>query len=306
MSVRKPAALRPGDTVAVVAPASASGRRRILRGVRALRALGFRVKLSPQAFARHGHFAGNDARRAKALLGALRDPAVRAVFSVRGGFGAARILPLVEREMARRAPKILVGYSDLTSLLGFATERLGWVAFHGPLVAPDLAKLSASDRRSLLDTLGGGTPRPIRLGVPIRSGVAEGTIVGGCLAILVSLLGTPYAIDFSDRIVFLEDVNEEPYSLDRMLTQLRLAGAFRRARGIVFGEMHNCGTRKKLLAVLHDRTADLGIPVAFGLPSGHGRGKKTLPLGVRARLDTRRRRLELLESPVIATAKSLT
>ena len=302
MKVRKPAALRPGDLVAVVAPASTTGRRRIDRGVRALRALGLRVRVSPQAFARHGHFAGRDAQRAKALLRALRDPAVRAVFSVRGGFGAARILPLVEREMARLPPKIVIGYSDLTSLLGFASEKLGWVVFHGPLVAPDLAKLSAADRRNLLDPLGGREPRPIRLGEPIRSGVVEGTIVGGCLSILVSLLGTPYAIDFADRIVFLEDVNEEPYSLDRMLTQLRLAGAFRRARAVVFGEMHNCGTRKRLRAVLRDRTADLGIPIAFGLPSGHGRGKKTLPLGIRARLDTARRTLELLESPVVSTA----
>jgi len=295
---RRPPALRPGDKVAVVAPASAAGRQKIQRGVRALERLGFRVAVSPQAFARDGHFAGKDERRAKALVAALADRSVRALFFVRGGFGAARILPLVERKLERLPPKIMVGYSDATSLLGFATEKLGWVVFHGPMIAPDLAKLSASDRRSLVRTLGGLATRPIRLGEPIRRGVAEGTIVGGCLSILVSLLGTPYAVDFADRIVFLEDVNEEPYSLDRMLTQLRLAGALAKARAIVFGEMHNCGTRRRLLAVLRDRTGDLGIPVAFGLPSGHGRGKQTLPLGVRVRLDAGGRRLEVIEKAV--------
>jgi len=295
---RRPPALRPGDKVAIVAPASAAGRQKIVRGARALERLGFRVTISPQAFLRDGHFAGKDERRAKALVNALTDRSVRAVFFVRGGFGAARILPLVEKKLARLAPKIIVGYSDATSLLGFATEKLRWVVFHGPMIAPDLAKLSAPDRRDLVRMLGGLSTRPIRLGDPIRRGVAEGTIVGGCLSILVSVLGTPYGVDFDDRIVFLEDVNEEPYSLDRMLTQLRQSGALAKARAIVFGEMHNCGTRRRLLAVLRDRTADLGVPVAFGLPSGHGRGKRTLPLGVRVRLDATRRRLEVLETAV--------
>jgi muramoyltetrapeptide carboxypeptidase len=296
---RRPRALNPGDTVAVVAPASAAGRQRIERGVRALEKLGFRVRVFAQAFARHGHFAGRDRRRASALRAALADDSVRAIFFVRGGFGAARLLPIVERDLARAEPKIMIGYSDATSLLSFATGELGWVTFHGPMIATDLAKLSATDRASLLDTLSGRVAKPIRLRTTLRRGVAEGTIVGGCLAILVSLLGTPYAVDLRDRIVFLEDVNEEPYSLDRMLTQLRQTGQLARARGIVFGEMHNCGTAAKLLGVLRERTADLGVPVAFGLPSGHGRGKRTLPLGVRVRLDASRRTLEVLE-PVVS------
>jgi muramoyltetrapeptide carboxypeptidase len=252
----------------------------------------------PQAFARDGHFAGTDDRRAAGLHRALEDRSVRAIFLTRGGFGSARLLPLVGEYLTESRPKILVGYSDATSLLTFATGKLGWVTFHGPMVATDVPKLTAVDRRSLLGTLRGERPPPIRLGVMLRRGVAEGRIFGGCLSILVSLLGTPYAVDLSKRILFLEDVNEEPYSLDRMLTQLRQTGQLARARGIVFGEMWNCGTRRELLRVLRERTADLGIPVAFGLPSGHGRGKLTVPLGVRARLDAGRRTLEILESAV--------
>lgn len=295
---RRPPALGPGDTIAVIAPASAAKRARILRGARNLERLGFHVRVLPQAFARNGHFAGTDDRRAAALRQALGDRSVRAIFLTRGGFGAARLLPLVGRDLAESGPKILVGYSDATSLLTFATGKLGWVTFHGPMVATDFPKLAAVDRVSLLGALRGERPPPIRLGVTLRRGVVEGKIFGGCLSILVSLLGTPYAVDLSNRIVFLEDANEEPYSLDRMLTQLRQTGQLAKARGIVFGEMSNCGTRRELLGVLRERTADLGIPVAVGLPSGHGRGKRTVPLGVRARLDTGRRTLEILESGV--------
>jgi muramoyltetrapeptide carboxypeptidase len=296
---RQAPALRPGDTIAVIAPASAADPSRIRRGSRRLEALGFRTRVYAQAFARRGRFAGADRLRAAAFRRALADPKVRAVFFTRGGFGAARLLPLVEHDLRRAPPKILVGYSDATSLLAFATGKLGWVTFHGPMVATDLPDLRPNDRTSLLGTLSGSSSEGVRLGATLRKGVAEGRLFGGCLSILVSLLGTPYAVDLSDRILFLEDVNEEPYSLDRMLTQLRQTGELGRARGIVFAEMANCGRRRDLLAVLRERTADLGIPVAFGAPSGHGRGKRTVPLGARARLDATRKLLQPLE-PVVS------
>ena len=295
---RPPRPLSPGDTVAVIAPGSAAKPARIRSGARQLEKLGFEVHVSPQAFARHGHFAGRDAARAAALRRALADPAVRAIVFTRGGFGSARLLPLVERELRRTHPKILVGYSDATSLLTFVSGKLGWVTFHGPMVATDFPKLRRRDRSAFLDVLAGRPIEPLRLRATIRRGVAEGRIFGGCLSILVSLLGTQYAVDLSDRILLLEDVNEEPYSLDRMLTQLRQTGQLARARGIVFGEMQNCGKRRELLGVLSERTRDLGIPVAFGLPSGHGRGKQTVPLGVNVRLDAGRRVLEVLEPGV--------
>jgi len=284
--------------VAVVAPGSATDRRRIERGAKALAGLGYDVRVSRQAFARSGDFAGSDRERAAALRKVLHDPATRAIFFTRGGFGAARLLPLLERDFVAADPKILVGYSDATALLAFASGKLGWVTFHGPMVGTDLVLLRAGDRKSLLDTLGGEIPAPLRLTATIRRGVAEGRLLGGCLSILVSLIGTPYAVDLADRILFLEDVNEEPYRLDRMLTQLRLGGSLGKLRGLVFGEMANCGARRRLLDVLEERTADLGIPVAYGLPSGHCRGKRTLPLGVRVRLDATRRVLQVLEPGV--------
>jgi muramoyltetrapeptide carboxypeptidase len=284
--------------VAVVAPASAASRARTLRGAKQLERLGYRVKVFPQALARAGRFAGSDQRRAAALVKALRDPSLKAILFVRGGFGAARILPLVERDLRRLPPKILVGYSDATSLLAFVTAKLGWVTFHGPMVATDLPKLAPRYGRELAATLCGTPPPPFELAATLRAGVAEGRLLGGCLSILVTLLGTPYAPDFRQSLLFLEDVNEEPYQLDRMLTHLRQAGVLGGVAGIVFAEMANCGTRREILDVLTERTRDLGVPVAFGLPSGHGRGKRTLPLGVRARLDAGRRTLEIL-GPVV-------
>jgi len=295
---RRPPALRAGDVIAVVAPASAARAARIRRGVRTLERLGFRVRVHRQAFARHGHFAGPDGRRAAALRQGLADSRARAVVFTRGGFGAARLLPLVERALARSRPKVVVGYSDATSLLTFLTGKLGWVTFHGPMVASDFPDLAAGDGRAFVDVLRGAPPQPLRVATMLRAGSAEGRLIGGCLSILVSLLGTPYAVSLAGSIAFIEDVNEEPYSIDRMLTQLRQAGAFARTRAIVFGEMKNCGSRRELLAVLRDRTADLGIPIAFGLPSGHGRGKRTLPFGARARLDGRRRVLEITSRAV--------
>ncbi|MGH7804724.1 MAG: S66 peptidase family protein, partial [Candidatus Binatia bacterium] len=214
------------------------------------------------------------------------------------GFGAARILPLVERGLRRARPKILVGYSDATAILAFASSRLGWATFHGPMVASDFPTLRPRDLRAFAQVLGGEAIPPFRLARAYRRGVAEGALVGGCLSILVSMLGTPYFPKLAGSLLFLEDVNEEPYQLDRMLTQLRLSGVLARVRGIVFAVMARCGRPREMHAVLAERTADLGVPVAYGLASGHGRGKRTLPLGVRARLDGGRRRLEILETPV--------
>ena len=295
---RRPGMLRRGDRIAVIAPASAAAKPRLMRGAAALEELGFEPRIEKQALLRRGRYAGTDAERAKALLRAIAAPDVGAVVFARGGFGAARILPLVADALLASSPKILVGYSDATSLLSFLTGKLGWVTFHGPMVASDFGELGARDRSSFVAALTSEAPAPLRLSKTIRRGIAEGQVFGGCLSILVSLLGTPYAVDLSDRILFLEDVHEEPYQLDRMLTQLRQTGQLGRARGIVFGEMARCGRRSELLAVLEERTADLGIPVAFGLPSGHGRGKRTLPLGVRARLDATSLRLDILESAV--------
>lgn len=271
--------------------------RKLASGVARLESLGFRVRLSSTR-ATAGGFAGTDRARAGALVRALADDRVGAIAFTRGGFGAARILPLVEPALRRARPKILVGYSDATAILAFASGHLGWTTFHGPMIASDFPTIRPGDLRAFIRALGGEAIEPFRLSRTYRRGVAEGKLVGGCLSILVSLLGTPYFPKLDGSILFLEDVNEEPYQLDRMLTHLRLAGALARVRGIVFAVMARCGRPREMHAVLAERTVDLGVPVAYGVASGHGRGKRTLPLGVRARLDAGRRRLEILEAPV--------
>ncbi len=298
--LRRPPALRPGDRIAVVATSSVVDSKKLSTGVDALAALGFDVRVERETLGRRGRLAGTDHERSRALLRAVRDPSVRAIVLARGGFGAARILPKLSDALADAAPKIVVGYSDATSLLTLLTGKLGWATFHGPMVASDFGsgKIRRADRASFLAALSGDAPQTLPLRATIRGGTAEARLLGGCLSILVTLIGTPYQVDLAGSILFLEDVNEEPYQLDRMLTHLRLAGALDGVRGIAFGEMASCGSRRELLGVLADRTRDLGVPVAFGLPSGHGLGRRTLPLGVRARLDATRRRLEILEAAV--------
>lgn len=305
MTPRRPPALRPGDLVAVVAPAAAVDGKSLDRGVRALARLGYRVHVTPEAGLRSGYLAGSDRARARSLRRALSDPRVRAVFLARAGYGTARVLPFVERDLARARPKIVLGYSDATALLDFLTCARGWITFHGPMVANDFASLAAGDLRALRATLGGERRPSFPVRSVLRPGRAEGRLFGGNLATIASLLGTPYGLDsprlrLRGGILFLEDRNEKPYRIDRMLTQLRLTGLFDHLKAIVFGEMTDCGGARELRRVIRDVTSGYRFPVAMGLPSGHGRGKRTVPLGVRARIDTARRVVEILGAVVAA------
>ncbi|MEA2626037.1 MAG: muramoyltetrapeptide carboxypeptidase [Candidatus Binatota bacterium] len=205
------------------------------------------------------------------------------------------MLPKVAPALGRIAPKIVVGYSDASALLGWLTSRHGWVTFHGPMVASDLPELGAADARSLVRTLRGDPPPALRVRGVLHTGSGEGRLVGGCLSVVVALLGTPYALDLRGAVLFLEDVAEPPYRLDRMLTQLLQSGALRGVRAVVFGEMARCGTPGAVKRVLAEQTASLRVPVLFGAPSGHGRGKRTLPFGIRVRVDGTRRTVEFLE-----------
>jgi muramoyltetrapeptide carboxypeptidase len=295
---RRPPALRPGDCVAVVAPAAAVDRDDLERGVAVLRSFGYRVRVAAQVYRRSGYLAGNDAVRAESLRSALTDPEVRGVFLARGGYGSARLLPLLEDVFARSEPKVLIGYSDATALLTYATTVHGWVTFHGPMVSTDLPDLSRADARILRDLIEGRPPPTYGLASATHDGAIEGRLVGGNLSTIVSLLGTPYALRSRGALLFLEDRNERPYRIDRMLTQLRLGGILERLEGLVFGEMPDCGGVRELRRIVREVTAGLDLAVAFGLRSGHGRGQRTLPLGVRARIDGSRPVLEFLEPAV--------
>ncbi|MDX2041001.1 MAG: LD-carboxypeptidase [Acidobacteriota bacterium] len=296
-TIIKPAALRAGDTVAVVAPASNLKAEYLARGVAELERLGFRVKHRADILDKASYTAGSDQRRAEELMEVFADPEVKAVWAARGGYGVMRILPLLDETVLRANPKIFIGYSDLTALHLYLYRRFGWVTFHGPMAAKDLAGGAEHyDRETLLAALmqtqpmGEITSPKIELlhrgsGQPV-----SGRLLGGCLSLVTAMIGTPDELDTRDSILFLEDTGTRPYALDRMLQQLRLAGKFDEVRGIVFGEMTDCTQNAEqgytLQEVLADCTADFRVPVMFGLPSGHSPvGNLTLPLGVIATLD---------------------
>lgn len=292
-----PAVLSAGDTVAIVAPASNLKSDYLARGVAELESLGFRVKHRPDILDKALYTAGSDQRRADELMEAFADPEVKAVWAARGGYGVMRILPLLNEEVLRANPKIFIGYSDLTALHLYLYQRFGWVTFHGPMAAKDLAGGKEHyDRETLLAAITEAKPmgeiKSTRTEMLHRGSgeTVSGRLLGGCLSLITAMMGTPDELDTRDSLLFLEDTGTRPYAIDRMLQQLRLAGKLNEVRGIVFGEMADCIQNSEqgysLQNVLAECTADLGVPVMFGLPSGHSPiGNLTLPLGVMATLD---------------------
>jgi muramoyltetrapeptide carboxypeptidase len=300
----KPLALKPGDTVGVIAPAAAVDREHLERGVDELVRQGYRVKVSPLALARDRILAGNDAERASELMRFFADPEVRAVFAARGGYGAGRLLPLIDFDTLGRTPKIFVGFSDQTFLLNAIAELSGIVCFHGPMVAKDIAggitpRSMVHLRRLLAGELKSFDLQGTEM---IHPGVAEGRLIGGCLSIVVAMLGTPYAPDFTGKILFLEDTGEKAYRIDRMLVQLRQSGALGQVAGVVFGGMRSpaeADSEQRLIREFAaEQTAQLGVPVLWGVEAGHGTENLTLALGARVRLDSVSRRLRFIESAV--------
>jgi muramoyltetrapeptide carboxypeptidase len=300
----KPPALRPGDTVGVIAPAAALEREYLERGVSALVKLGYRVKVSEHALDRAGVFAGGDEVRATELHRFFADPEVKAVFAARGGYGAGRLLPMIDFEAIARKPKILMGFSDLTFLLNAFVKRAGMVTFHGPMVAMDLARGLGPRALDQLRGLLAGEMRSAEFEARevVCPGTAEGEVVGGCLSVIVAMLGTPYAPDFRGRILFLEDTGEKAYRIDRMLVHLRQAGALDQIAGLVFGGMRAADgseQEKRMIAqFIAEQTTGLRCPVLGGLEAGHGTEHLTIPLGLRARLDSPSRRLLFTEAAV--------
>jgi muramoyltetrapeptide carboxypeptidase len=298
--VRKPPALRPGDLIGVVAPGAAVEESAVRAGTRVLEQAGYRVRLGASLLKHAGYLAGTDRERVADLMAMFRDDEVRAVVAARGGYGSGRLLPLLDVDLLRRRPKILVGYSDITFLLVELVQRAELVAFHGPMLAGLEKNLEGA--AALVRMLSGDrTDWSVAASTIVQPGTGEGLLVGGCLSILVAALGTPYAIETAGRLLFLEDVNEKPYRVDRMLTQLRQAGKLDAVVGVIFGEMAGCtaGADESftVLDVVREAFAGARYPVAFGVATGHGRVAMTLPLGIRARLAGER--LLLLESPVV-------
>jgi muramoyltetrapeptide carboxypeptidase len=307
-TVLKPAAVKPGARIAIVSPASPFSREEFDRGVGELRRLGFEPTYDEDVFARTGTYLSGAAEvRAAAFARAWSDPSIAALIAVRGGYGSVQMLPLLDANVIRKTPKLFIGYSDNTSILSWLTCHCGMTALHGPMIEGRLAKgaegFDAASMVAFMQDGAGRTLAPDGLAV-VRGGEAIGPLFGGTLTQLTASLGTPYAFDPpAGCVLFLEDVNERPYRLDRMLTQLRLAGLLSRARALVFGEMRGCDEASGqgcALDVVRVFAGDFQGPVITGFPSGHTTGPSwTLPLGVRVRVVTAPRPSVVVEeSPV--------
>jgi muramoyltetrapeptide carboxypeptidase len=304
----KPRALRPGDKVGIVAPASNVKREMLEAGCDGLRRAGYEPFYFESILERDLYFAGSAERRARELEEMFVRDDIRAIVCARGGYGSNYLLPALDLKKITAHPKIFVGYSDLTSLLTTFADAANFVTFHGPMVAKDFALADGVDMASWRNALSGAAEWEIGKGSgakPLVTGEAEGILYGGCLSILVAALSTPYDIDTSGTILFMEDIAAKPFQIDRMLMQLKLAGKLKDVRGIVFGEMLDCRqspTQDYTLEEIVLRViGDLGIPVAFGLRSGHvSHANITLPFGIRARLEVGREvRLKILESATV-------
>ena len=306
--MRKPRALAPGDRLAVVAPASPFSREEFDSGLQEIRRLGFVPVYDESVFARERYVAGTAAVRAAAIHAAWRDPSIAGVIGVRGGYGSAQLLPLLNRDEARRAAKPFIGYSDLTSVLTFLTLGCDLVAFHGPMLAGRLGRgADGYDEDSFVRTIcrrePAGELAPAGL-ESVRPGEAGGVLLGGTLTQLLASLGTPYAFAPPDGyVLFLDEVGERPYRLDRMVTQFAQAGLLARASAVVIGELPKCDEPSgdpKARAVMADLFADFPGPVLIGFPSGHTVGPAmTLPFGVAARVLAGPRPRLVIEEPAV-------
>lgn len=315
-STRKPPRLRPGDTVGLIEPAGFTDDAFDLALVEeTVRAMGLVPKAAPHLLQRHGYLAGRDEARAADVNAMYADEDVRAVFAVRGGWGCARILPRLDFELIRSHPKLLIGFSDITALhLAFAAHA-GFTTIHGPNAASSWGEFSWNAFRTL--AFEGGTPvyrNPManddRLVQTrwrtwtIRRGKARGRLLGGNLTVLSALMGTPYLPEFDGAILFLEDTDEAPYRIDRMLTQLALGGVLRQVAGVVFGQCTDCRASGPsyggftVTQVLKQHLEPLGVPVFQGALIGHVANQFSIPVGVPAEIDAEAGTIRILEPAV--------
>lgn len=315
-STLKPARLRKGQTVGIVAPASNVDENEETRfAIDVVQSFGFRVKLGEHIYSRTQYLAGTDRERAGDVNAMFADSNVDAIFCLRGGYGTPRILPYLDYDVIKGNPKILLGYSDITALLLAIHKMTGLIGYHGPIARQNFSDYTLSEFKRVLfnpkskTVIGSPPPFESREGyvddenriTRFVGGKARGKLVGGNLSLLTALLGTPYEPEFEQRILFLEDVGESAYSIDRMLTQLWLAGRLQQVAGIVFGKFtdsENSGNSYSIEEVVRMRCEPLSVPTIRGLMFGHVDDQTVVPVGVNAELDADAGTLTLLESAV--------
>jgi muramoyltetrapeptide carboxypeptidase len=311
----KPKRLQAGDTLGVIAPSSALPEHVIEKALQNLTNLGFKLKLGKNVRASKGYLAGTDAQRVEDLHWAFSDPDVDAVWCIRGGYGATRILPMIDFDIIKKNPKILIGYSDITALHVAIFQKTGLVTFHGPVGTSDYTEFT---KPNVLDLLTKPTPQYFlkhsaenlknesNLFKPevITAGKCQGQLIGGNLSLLSAMDGTPYALkNLKGKILFMEDIDERPYRVDRMLTQMLQAHDFKQLAGIALGIFEGCNPKMdenslSLIECFKDRLGNLGVPVIYGLSFGHIKNQFTLPVGIEAMMDTETGTITLLEAAV--------
>ena len=317
-TVIKPSRLNPGDTFGLITPASAAFEPATIRaGIETIQSLGFKVKTGKHIKAKWGYLAGSDEDRVTDLHRMFEDDEVKAIIALRGGYGSMRLLNLIDYDLIAKHPKIFIGYSDITALNLGIYHKTGLVTFHGPVAISSFSQytkdyflkiVTSTEPLGVIKHPQPGNPlRPTAHLGTIHGGKATGRLIGGNLTIFTALLGTPFEVDLKDAILFLEETGEEPYDVDRMLTQLLLSGKLDQVAGIVFDKCDNCkpGDYKpafyntlSLEEVLEDRLGKLGCPVLYGLPLGHLADKPTLPMGIQTTLDADRQVLIFEEAAV--------
>jgi muramoyltetrapeptide carboxypeptidase len=302
----QPSRMKKGDVIAIVAPASPIELRDALEGgIAALERMGFRVHFSDRIFQSSRYLAGNDPERAEELMQAFEDPLVKAIIALRGGYGCARLVPLLTEKRLRPHPKIFIGFSDLTTLHLYFHKHFGWTTIHGPMAAsPALRNITPQQEQNFISLLTDPNYHPA-LSFPYLEtwiqGVAEGPLIGGCLSLITASLGTAYEIETEGRILFLEDQGEAPYRLDRMLTHLRLAGKLQPLAGILLGDFQDCESTQGNYSsseILREALAGLKIPVIANFPAGHGRDNWAIPLGANVHLNANEGIIKFMDSAV--------
>lgn len=313
----KPERLQPGDVVGIIAPASPPpDPKAVDRAAAQVERLGFQPKLGRHVRERHCFLAGSDRDRAADMMAMFADQKVRGIICIRGGYGTARLLNLLDYAVIQRNAKVIAGYSDITTLHCALAVKANLVSFHSPMLNEGLGaeKFPAFSNASFLRNVTEAQPAGSLCAgldkksvILVRRGVAEGQLIGGNLSVLVTTLGTPYQPQFKNRILFIEDISERPYRLDRLLTHLLNAGLLQQVAGVAVGLNQDCDEpgaakakeyKQSAADVLQERLKPLGVPVVMGLPFGHQPVNATIPIGVRARLDANRGDLVILEAAV--------
>ncbi len=312
----KPKRLKSGDTLGLIAPSSNTWENEEIEFAKdVLRSFGFKVKSGEHLYQRHGYLAGEDKQRASDVNKMFADKSVDAIYCLRGGYGSPRMLPYLDFELIKNNPKVIVGYSDVTALLNAIYAKTKLVTFHGPIAKQNFSDYTLANFKKILfspkanvslaepppfEPKEGQAEKENRL-ITVTKGKATGQLIGGNLSLMVKLVGTPFEPSYKKKILFLEDVEEQPYRVDGMLTHLLIAGRLNQLAGIVFGKCTDCSAKGPSLSleqVIKDRLGNLNIPVLTGVMIGHIDDMATIPVGAIATLDASRKQLTLNETAV--------